>query len=126
MFRRDIFVLVAVALIGIVMTIYVTFGQTPFFPKSLLTTMGDCPGWRGVIPPHRTVVMQEDEVGWLRNDLMSFHEEPIFQHKEQPERVVRFLLLPSDLPPVMVRTVESPQWPRSAHRQTAARNARVR
>lgn len=107
-FRRDLFALIAVALMGVVVTIYMVFGQTPFFPKSLLTTTGDCPGVRDMIPPHRTTVMYEDEASWLRHDLMSFHEAPLFRDQNRPERTVRFLLGVSDVPPFVVRTVETP------------------
>lgn len=105
MFRRDIFVLVAVALIGIVLTVYMIIGQTPFFPKALQATYGDCPQLEYEADPRR-LVMTDFEADWFGSALLGFHEEPIFPTKSSSQRTVRFLILSQFHEPMMVRTAE--------------------
>ena len=107
MFRRDTFALVAVALIGIVFTIYVVMGSTPFFPKSLQSERGICPANNAYYLPEIGPVMDEFTADWYSSGLIPFDERPIFQDSNREQRVVRFTLLRSFHAHVMVRTVET-------------------
>lgn len=106
MFRRDTFVLVAVALIGIVFTIYMVIGSTPFFPKSLQDEVGECPA-NTYFPAERGPVMDEFTADWYSGGLLAFGERPIFQDKARAQQAVRFTLLRSFHAHVMIRTVET-------------------
>lgn len=106
MFRRDIFALVSVAIIGLVLTIYLTMGATPFFPASLRTTMGECPS-RSFRPAYERVVLDQFEMDWFASDLQAFHEEPLLPQQHASSRTVRFSYRPGFYSPVMVRTTES-------------------
>jgi len=105
MFRRDIFALVAVALIGSVLTVYLAIGQTPFFPKSLETLSGDCPV-RAFIPAHRRPVMDPFEADWFASELLGLHEASLIPAKDGDRQSVRVTVLRSFHAPVTVRTIE--------------------
>lgn len=105
MFRRDIFVLVAVAVIGSVLTVYLAIGQTPFFPKALETTPGDCPA-RDFIPAHRRPVIDAFEAGWFAGDLLGLHEASLVPAKDGERQSVRVTVLRSFHAPITVRTIE--------------------
>ena len=107
MFRRDTFVLVAVALIGIVFMIYVVMGSTPFFPKSLQSERGLCPANNAYYPAEPGPVMDEFSADWYSGELVPFGERPIFQDKNREQLAVRFTLLSSSGANKMVRTVET-------------------
>lgn len=106
MFRRDTFVLIAAALIGIVLTIYLTIGATQFFPEELQRQQGECPPSLDEAPDRRPVV-DEFYAQWYGDSLLAFHEEPLFERKNERQGVVRFTYLRSFHAPVMVRTVET-------------------
>lgn len=105
MFRRDIFVLVAVALIGSVLTVYLAISQTPFFPKSLERTFGDCPA-RAFIPAHRGPVIDPVEADWFANQLLGLYEASLIPATDGDRQIVRVTVLRSFHAPVTVRTVE--------------------
>lgn len=107
MFRRDTFVLVAFALIGIVFTIYIVIGSTPLFPKSLQSERGVCPANNAHYPAETGPVMDQFTADWYSGGLIPFGEEPIFQDRDREQQVVRFTLLRSFHSHVMVRTVET-------------------
>jgi len=106
MFRRDTFALISTALIGIICTIYLVIGSTPFFPKSVYTQFGECPA-NAPIPAEKRLVMDEFDAEWYSSELQAFHEEPLFPDKGQSSQTVRFTLLRSFHAPAMVRTVET-------------------
>jgi hypothetical protein len=100
------FVLVAVALIGIVVSIYIVISSTPFFPKSLQAESGNCPA-NSYAAAERGPVMDEFTANWYSGELLAFGERPIFQDKARSQRAVRFTLLRSNHAHVMIRTVET-------------------
>lgn len=106
MFRRDTFALIGTALIGVICTIYLVIGSTPFFPKSVYTQLGECPA-NTPFPAERGLVMDEFYADWYSSELQAFHEDPLFPAKGQSSQTVRFALLRSFHAPVMVRTVET-------------------
>lgn len=106
MFRRDIFVLISVAMVGIVLAIYSMMGQSPFFPASLKTEIGECPS-RSFRPAYERVVLDDYEMGWFASELRAFHEEPLLPNQHATSRTVRFNYQPSFSGPVMVRTTET-------------------
>ncbi len=101
MFQRAAVALTAVALIGIVVTIYAVISSTPMFPKSL-----ECPGTRDY-PARRGPVLDDWTANWYSSELVPFSEQPIFQDKDRDKHVVRLLLNRSFDANVMVRTVET-------------------
>lgn len=107
MFRRDTFVLVAGALVGIVFTIYMVIGSTPFFPKSLQSERGECPANNAYYPAEIGPVMDEFTADWYSSGLIAFGESPIFQDGNKEQQTIRFTLLRSFHAHVMVRTVET-------------------
>lgn len=106
MFRLDTFALIGTALVGIVCSIYLVIGSTPFFPRSLYTQLGECPA-NPPIPAETRLVMDDFDADWYSDELQAFHEEPLFPDREQTSQTVRFTLLRSFHAPVMVRTVET-------------------
>jgi len=107
MFRRDAFVLIAVALIGIVFTIYMVMSSTPFFPKSLQSERGECPANNLYYPAEPGAVMDQFRADWYSSELIPLGERPIFQDKNQDQLAVRFTLISSSRAGRMVRTVET-------------------
>jgi hypothetical protein len=107
MFQRAAVALTAVALIGIVSTIYAVIGSTPFFPKSLQSEEGECPATEHH-PAYRGPIMDQWSADWFSSELVAFSEKPIFQDKNRDQQVVRFLLQRSFDANVMVQTVETP------------------
>lgn len=106
MFRRDAFVLLALGVFGIVFTIYIVIGSTPFFPKSLQTQAGECPVNR-YAPAEPRPVLEEFEADWYSSALLGLHEEPLFPQREQRHRTVRFTLLRSFHAPLTISTSET-------------------
>lgn len=92
MFRRDAFVLIAAAVVASVMAVYASLADTPFFPASLQTTLGECPDSR-YIPAHRRPVLEPDEVSWFGHQLRALHEEPLAQGGAGRRPTLRFTLL---------------------------------
>jgi len=78
MFRRDAFVLIAAALVASVMAVYASLRETPFFPASFQTIVGECPE-NGDIPAHRRPILKQDEASWFGGQLLDLHEEPLAQ-----------------------------------------------
>lgn len=76
MFRRDAFVLIAAAAVASVLAVYASLGETPFFPASLQTAVGECPA-NGAIPAHRRPILRPDEASWFRHRLLMLHEAPL-------------------------------------------------
>lgn len=106
MFRRDAYVLLALAVLGIVFTVYAVIGATPFFPMSLQAQSGVCPAGRYSPAEHR-LVMHDTEAEWYSNALVGLHERPLFQDRNGAMRTVRLTLIPSSGAPLMVRTTET-------------------
>lgn len=102
MFPRGAFVLCAVALVGVVLMIYIVIGQTPYFPKALQSTYGECPP-RPPFPNDRRVVIDEYEAEWFASALQGLRETPIFELKDSSRRILRLTLVRSFVTPVVVR-----------------------
>ena len=72
MVRQDAFALIAATLVGSVITVYASLADTPFFPASLQTTLGECPK-DDYYPAHRRPVLEPDEASWFGHQLMALH-----------------------------------------------------
>jgi hypothetical protein len=105
MLRQDAFALIALALVGIVCTIYLAVGATPFFPSSLRTQTAECPASH--FPARRWTILDEFSADWYSSELQALHEQPLFEDAAKAERTVRFTLLRSFHASVMVRTIEA-------------------
>lgn len=111
MFRRDLFVLLAVALIGATLTVYLAIGQAPFFPKSLQSTVSECPArtisrdWTD--EAHRSPILEEWDAQAAADVLRGFLEQPLVANKDHPYLAVRLMVSGGDSPPFMVRLVET-------------------
>lgn len=105
MFRTDAFVLIAAALVGSVMAVLVSLGETPFFPASFQTIVGECPE-NGDIPAHRRPVLEPDEASWFGHQLMALHEEPLVRGSARQRPTLRFTLL-ADISTATVRVTEA-------------------
>lgn len=106
MFRRDAYILVALALFGIVFTIYAVIGSTPFFPKSLQSQPGECPA-NSYYPAKRGPVMHDYEAEWFSSALLGLQVEPLFHQANQSRQTVRFSLLRSFHAPLTVTTAQT-------------------
>ncbi|MBU1346699.1 MAG: hypothetical protein KKA16_07080 [Alphaproteobacteria bacterium] len=106
MFRRDTFVLLALALFGIVFTIYAVIGSTPFFPKSLQAQLGECPASPHYPAEHRPV-MEDYEAEWYSSELLGLQVRPLYPDMDQDHQTVRFSLLRSFHAPVTVTTTQT-------------------
>jgi hypothetical protein len=104
MFRRDAFALIAAALVGSVIAVYASLADTPFFPASLQTTLGECPEDE-YYPAHRRPVLEPDEASWFGHQLMALHEEPLFGGSTPQRPTLRFTLL-ADISTATVRVTE--------------------
>lgn len=104
MFRRDAFVLIAAALAGSVMAVLVSLGETPFFPASFQTTLGDCPE-NGDFPAHRRPILDPDEASWFGHRLLALHEAPLVGRRAGQRPTLRFTI-PADPLSVTVRVTE--------------------
>lgn len=104
MFRRDAFVLIAAALVGSVVAVYASLGETPFFPESFQTTVGECPE-NGDIPAHRRPILEQDEASWFGGQLLTLHEAPLIGNGADQRLTLRFTL-PAYRFPVTVRVTE--------------------
>jgi hypothetical protein len=105
MFRRDAFVLIAAALVASVMAVYASLGETPFFPASFQTTMGECPENEGV-PAHRRPILEQHEASWFGAQLLLLHEEPLAR-AAAGKPTLRFSILSGGPTPVAVRVTEA-------------------
>lgn len=105
MFRRDAFALIAAALAGSVIAVYASLADTPFFPASLQTTLGECPEGE-YYPAHRRPVLEPDEASWFGHQLMSLHEEPLIGGSVRQRPTLRFTLL-ADISTATVRVTEA-------------------
>lgn len=103
MFRRDAFVLIAAALVGSVMAVYASLSETPFFPASFQTTLGECPE-NGDFPAHRRPILDPDEASWFGDRLLAFHEAPLVGRRSGQRPTFRLTL--TDPYPVTVRVTE--------------------
>lgn len=104
MFRRDAFVLIAAALVVSVLAVYASLRETPFFPASFQTTVGECPE-NGDIPAHRRPILEQDEASWFGAQLRDLHEEPLARVAAgQP--TLRFSILGGGPLTVTVRVTE--------------------
>ena len=105
MFRRDAFALIAAALVGSVIAVYASLADTPFFPASLQTTLGECPELEDY-PAHRRPVLEPDEASWFGHQLMVLHEAPLVRGSAGQRRTLRFTLL-ADISTATVRVTET-------------------
>lgn len=105
MFRRDVFILVAAALVGSVVVVYASLADTAFFPASLQTTLGECPG-DGHYPAHRRPVLIPDEASGFGHQLMALHEEPLVGGSPHRSSTLRFTLL-ADISTATVRVTQA-------------------
>lgn len=104
MFRRDAFVLIAAALIASVLVVYASLRDTPFFPASFQTIVGECPR-NGEFPAHRRPILNQDEASWFGGQLRDLHEEPLAGASEgQP--TLRFSMMGGGAFTVVVRVTE--------------------
>jgi len=103
MFRTDSFVLIAAALVGSVTAVLVSLGETPFFPASFQTTLGECPE-NGDIPAHQRPILEPDEASWFGHILLTLHEAPLVGRRAGQRPTLRFTL-PGPYP-VTVRVTE--------------------
>lgn len=103
MFRRDAFVLIAATLVGSVMAVYASLGETPFFPASFQTTQGECPE-NGDLPAHRRPILDPDEASWFGHILVALHEAPLVGRGADQRPTLRFTA--PDSYPVTVRVTE--------------------
>lgn len=103
MFRQDAFVLIAAALVGSVMAVLMSLGETPFFPPSFQTTVGECPENRD-FPAHRRPILKQDEASWFGHGLLAFHEAPLVGRRSDQRPTLRLTLI--DPYPVTVRVTE--------------------
>lgn len=92
MFRRDVFILIAVTLVGSVTAFYASFADTPFFPASLQTSVGECPK-HGDIPAHWRPILEPEEASWFGRQLQALHESPLAPPNAAQEATLRFTLL---------------------------------
>ena len=92
MFRRDAFLLIAASLVGSVTAFYASLADTPFFPASLLTSVGECPR-HGDIPAHWRPILEPDEAFWFAHRLQALHESPLAPPNAAQEATLRFTLL---------------------------------
>lgn len=104
MFRRDAFVLIAAALVGSVVAVYASLRETPFFPASFQTSVGECPE-NGDIPAHRRPILEQDEASWFGGQLLILHEAPLVGKGAGQRPTLRFTL-PAYPFPVTVRVTE--------------------
>lgn len=104
MFRRDAFVLIAAALVGSVLVVYTSFRETPFFPASFQTSVGECPE-NGDIPAHRRPILEQGEASWIGGQLLTLHEAPLVGKGAGQRPTLRFTL-PAYRFPVTVRVTE--------------------
>lgn len=104
MFRRDAFVLIAAALVASVMAVYASLGETPYFPASFQTTLGECPE-NGDVPAHRRPILHADEAAWFGHTLLALHEAPLVGRRADQRQTLRFTL-PADPFRVTVRVTE--------------------
>jgi hypothetical protein len=105
MFRRDAFALIAAALVGSVVAVYASLAETAFFPASLQTTLGECPGDE-YYPAHRRPVLEPDEASWFGHQLIALHEEPLVGGSTGQRPTLRFTLL-ADISTATVRVTEA-------------------
>ncbi len=106
MFRQDAYALLALALFGVVFTIYAVIGSTPFFPTSLQSQSGECPA-NSHYPAQRGPVMQDYEAEWYSSELLALQVQPLFHGVNLDRQTVRFTLLRSFHAPVTVSTTET-------------------
>ena len=105
MFRRDAFVLIAAALVASVLAVYASLRETPFFPASFQTIVGECPE-NGDFPAHRRPILDQDEASFFGGQLLDLHEEPLARAGEgQP--TLRFSLMGGGPLTVTVRVTET-------------------
>lgn len=81
--------LIAAALVAGVMIVYASLGETPFFPASFQTTLGECPE-NGDIPAHRRPILDPDEAAWFGHILLTLHEEPLVGNRADQRPTLRF------------------------------------
>lgn len=102
--RLGAFGLIAAALAGSAATVYASFRETPFFPESFQTTVGECPKNRD-FPAHRRPILLRDEASWFAGQLLDLHEAPLAQTGAgQP--TLRFSMLNGGARTVTVRVTE--------------------
>lgn len=106
MFRRDAFLLIAATLVGSVTAVYVSLADTPFFPPSLQTSVGECPK-HGPISAHWRPILEPDEVSWFGRQLLTLHENPLAPPSAGQEPTLRFTLLANGGLATTVRVTEA-------------------
>lgn len=106
MFQRGAFGLLVIAPIALSLILYVTFAQTTFFPKALLTQEGECPAALDY-PAATRPVIDEFEADWFAGELLAFHEDPLSPLQDQGRLHLRFTYLRSFHAAMMVRAVET-------------------
>jgi len=106
MFRRDVFILIAATLVGSVAALYASLGDTPFFPASLQTSVGECPK-HGPIPAHWRPILEPDEASWFGRQLQALHESPLAPPNAAQEATLRFTLLANGGVATTVRVIEA-------------------
>ncbi|MNU39203.1 hypothetical protein D3C71_278960 [compost metagenome] len=106
MFRRDVFILIAATLVGSVAVFCASLGDTPFFPASLQTSVGECPK-HGPIPAHWRPILEPDEASWFGHRLQALHENPLAPPNAAQEATLRFTLLANGGVATTVRVVEA-------------------
>lgn len=104
MIRLGAFGLIAVALVGSVVAVHASLRETPFFPESFQTTVGECPA-NGHFPAHRRPILVRDEASWFSGQFLDLHEIPLAQ-PGPGRRTLRFSILNGGVGTVTVRVTE--------------------
>lgn len=119
MLGRDAFLLVATTSVASVLIVYAALRETPFFPASFQTTVGECPENRG-FPAHRRPILEDHEASWFGGQLMDLREEPLTR-KDAGRPSLRFSILNDGYLNVTVRVTKveggrlhlTAKWPHS-------------
>lgn len=105
MIRLGAFALIAATLVGAVVTVYASLRETPFFPESFQTTVGECPENED-FPAHRRPILERDEASWFAGELLALHDAPLAQ-TGAGRPTLRFSMLNGGADSVTVRVTEA-------------------
>lgn len=105
MIRQDVFALISAALVGGVAVFYASLSETSFFPASLQTTLGACPG-NEYYPAHRRPILGPEEASWFGSQLLALHEPSLSRETGDGKLAVR-VLVSGDVSIAAVRVYEA-------------------
>lgn len=104
MIKLGVFGLISAVLVGSVVAVYASFRETPFFPESFQTTVGECPENRD-FPAHRRPILERHEASEFTGELLGLHEVPLAQ-TGAGRPTLRFSMLNGGVDSVTVRVTE--------------------